>query len=66
MLTFRNGTCLTLGAVLGVLAWGSPGQATYGGGACHRCGPAPVVQTQAVALAPQCQTVQQTVYETVV
>src|SRR5437868_13295197 len=52
-----------------VVLWGLSGQAwaTYGGGACHRCAPAPVVATacNVVALAPQVQTVMQTVYETV-
>ena len=33
----------------------TPAWATYGGGACHRCAPPPVVETQCnvVALAPQ-------------
>ncbi len=46
---------------------GTPAWATYGGGACHSCAPAPVVATQlsVVALAPQVETSYQTVYETV-
>ena len=43
-------------AILGGLA--TPAWATYGGGACHRCSPAPVVATQlnVVSLAPQVET----------
>src|SRR5262245_34115627 len=52
-----------------LMLWGLSGQAwaTYGGGACHRCSPAPVVQTtvNVVPLAPLVQTSYQTVYETV-
>ena len=45
----------------------APAWATYGGGACHSCTPAPVIATQCdvVSLAPQVETVYQTVYETV-
>ena len=46
-------------AILGTLGWADPGHATYGGGACNRCAPAPVIQTTTVTLAPQCQTVNQ-------
>src|SRR3954462_6823097 len=55
------------GAVMALLVLSGPAWATYGGGACHRCAPAPVIATQCnvVALAPQVQTVMQTVYETV-
>src|ERR1700756_1030283 len=56
------GTVTTLLGVCSTPAW-----ATYGGGACHRCTPAPVMATQCnvVALTPQVETVYQTVYETV-
>src|SRR4051812_38783487 len=56
-----------LGVAAVVLGLGSPAWATYGGGACHSCAPAPVVATSCnvVALAPQVQTVMETVYETV-
>src|SRR5262245_50567392 len=56
-----------LAAALGVLALGSSARATYCGAASYRCCPAPVVQAQCnvVALAPQCQNVVQTAYETV-
>src|SRR6476660_1259864 len=51
------------------LFWGlsAPAWATYGGGACNRCAPAPVVATQlnVVSLAPRVETSYQTVYETV-
>jgi len=55
------------GAALALSGLASPAWATYGGGACTSCAPAPVVQTQCnvVTLAPQVQTVMQTVYETV-
>ena len=55
------------GAAAALLGLSGQAWATYGGGACHRCAPAPVVATSCnvVALAPQCQTVMQTVYETV-
>ena len=45
----------------------APAWATYGGGACHSCTPAPVIATQCevVSLAPRVETVYQTVYETV-
>src|SRR5271165_4002652 len=57
-------------AVVALFLWGglaAPAWATYGGGACHSCTPAPVIATQysVVALAPQVETVYQTVYETV-
>ena len=65
----RTMRLLRTAGVLGltVLGAAAPSWASYGGGACFRCAPAPVVQTQCnvVALAPQCQTVTQTVYETV-
>src|SRR5215217_2166909 len=52
------------GAALALWGLASPAWATYGGGACTTCAPAPVVQTQCnvVTLAPQYQTVMQTVY----
>src|SRR3954453_17877755 len=55
------------GAVVALLGLSPPAWATYGGGACHSCAPAPVIQTSCnvVTLAPQCQTVVQTAYETV-
>src|SRR3954451_10918377 len=55
------------GAALALWGLASPAWATYGGGACTTCAPAPVVATQCnvVALQPQYQTVMQTVYETV-
>jgi hypothetical protein len=62
MSRFMSGARLGAGAVLAVLVWAGPGWATYGGGACHRCAPVAVVQTTTVALAPQCQTVNQTLY----
>ncbi len=45
----------------------APAWATYGGGACNTCTPAPVIATQCdvVSLAPRVETVYQTVYETV-
>ena len=55
----------------GVLALGrlrsAPAWASYGGGACHSCTPAPVIATQfqVASLAPRVETVYQTVYETV-
>ena len=60
-----------LAGTAAILLLGLSGQAhaTYGGGACHRCSPAPVVATSyaynVVALQPQVQTVMQTVFETV-
>jgi hypothetical protein len=44
--------------------YSTPAWATYGGGACHSCTPAPVIATQCevVSLAPQVETVLQTVY----
>ena len=55
-------------ALLLVLGAAGTGRASYCGGAGYRCCPAPVVQAQCntVALAPQCQTLTQTTYETVV
>src|SRR5512132_4291243 len=55
------------GAALVLWGLAGPAWATYGGGACHRCAPAPVIQTtcNVVPLVPQYQTVYQTVYETV-
>src|SRR5215210_3758545 len=55
------------GAALLVLGLCGPAWATYGGGASYRCCSAPVVvaQCDVAALAPQCQTVLQTVHETV-
>src|SRR5271170_530037 len=64
MSRYMSGVRLLPGALLAILGWAGPGWATYGGGACHRCAPAPVVQTTTVVLAPQCQTVNETVYET--
>ena len=57
----------SVAAVLVVLGTAGPAWATYCGGACYRSCPAPVVETQCnvVALAPQCQTLMQTAYETV-
>src|SRR3954451_15031016 len=54
-------------ALAALLGLGAPAWATYGGGACHSCAPAPVIATSCnvVTLAPQCQTVTQTAYETV-
>src|SRR5262252_4014007 len=68
----RMSTCLrvlrvaALG-VVGVLGLAGQAGATYCGGASYRCAPAPCVQTQCnvVTLAPQCQTVLQTAFETV-
>ena len=59
------GARLATGVFLASLGWAAPSFATYGGGACNTCAPVAVVQTSTVALAPQCQTVNQTVYETV-
>ena len=59
---------LAAGAAAALLGgFATPAWATYGGGACNRCAPAPVVATQlnVVSLAPQVETVYQTVYETV-
>ena len=59
---------LAAGAAAALLGgFAAPAWATYGGGACNRCSPAPVVATQlnVVSLAPQVETVYQTVYETV-
>ena len=58
----RAVTALVLLGGLSAPAW-----ATYGGGACHSCTPAPVIATQCdvVSLAPRVETVYQTVYETV-
>src|SRR4051794_5927130 len=55
------------GAVVALCGLSAPAWGTYGGGACHTCAPAPVIQTtcNVVTLAPQCQTVLQTAYETV-
>ncbi len=47
---------LAAGAAAALLGgFASPAWATYGGGACHRCAPAPVVATQCnvVSLAPR-------------
>ena len=67
MLKFLRMSCPFAGAALALMVMAGEARATYGGGACSRCTPAPVIQTQCnvVALAPQCQTVAQTVYETV-
>src|SRR3954464_3093089 len=55
------------GAALALWGVATPAWATYGGGACTTCAPAPVIQTQCnvVSLVPQYQTTMQTVYETV-
>src|SRR4051794_10595605 len=65
-------TCLRLmrpaaAVAVAVVGLAGPAWATYGGGACYRVCPPPVIATQCnvVALAPQCQTVLQTAYETV-
>ena len=57
-------------AVVALFVWGgsvAPAWASYGGGACHSCTPAPVIATQfqVACLAPRVETVYQTVYETV-
>src|SRR5208337_1673214 len=59
---------LAAGAAAALLGgFAAPAWATYGGGACNRCSPAPVVATQlnVVSLAPQVETVYQTENETV-
>ena len=67
---FTSTKAMRLAAAAAVAFFGglsTPAWATYGGGACHRCAPPAVVESQCnvVALAPQVQTVYQTVYETV-
>ncbi len=57
-------------AIAALLVWGgftAPAWATYGGGACYSCTPAPVMATQfeVACVAPRVETVLQTVYETV-
>jgi hypothetical protein len=52
-----------VGATLAAAGFATEARASYGGGGCHRCAPAPIVAT--VALQPQYETVMQTVYETV-
>ncbi len=57
-------------AFVTLFLWGgltAPAWASYGGGACHSCTPAPVIATQfeVACLAPRVETVYQTVYETV-
>ena len=56
-----------IAALLLLGGFSAPAWATYGGGACHSCTPAPVIATQCdvVSLAPRVETVYQTVYETV-
>ncbi len=68
MFKYTKRMCLIAGAVVAFFGgFSTPAWATYGGGACHRCAPPAVVESQCnvVALAPQVQTVYQTVYETV-
>ena len=68
MFTFTKRMYLIAGAIVSFFGgFSEPAWATYGGGACHRCAPPAVVESQCnvVALAPQVQTVYQTVYETV-
>jgi hypothetical protein len=53
--------------VAAVVIWGGltvPAWATYGGGACHSCTPAPVIATQfeVACLTPRVETVYQTAY----
>jgi len=63
----RNMMRPIVGAALVLSGLACPAWATYGGGACHSCAPAPMIQAQCnvVPLVPQVQTVMQTVYETV-
>ncbi len=55
------------GAALVLMGLAGPAWATYGGGACTSCTPAPMIQTQCsvATLVPQYQTTMETVYETV-
>src|SRR5262245_54191887 len=63
---FTSTKAMRLAAMAVVAFFGglsTPAWATYGGGACHRCAPPAVIESQCsvVALAPQVQTVFQTV-----
>src|SRR5947208_12492069 len=68
MFKSRKEMRLIAGAIIAFFGgFATPAWATYGGGACNRCAPAPVVATQlnVVTLAPQVETSYRTVYETV-